>query len=86
MNSGFVHRFRPNVIVEAPASSLIVSNNLLGLFRGPPISGCKTRGSEEPFAAHDVKDVYTITIDPIEHATGRLNNLPIAPSLQFRRP
>ena len=76
----------PNVIVEARASPHVSSNSLLGSFRGLPISRCKARGSEEPFAAHYVKDIYAITIDPIENATGRFNYLPIAPPLKFRWP
>jgi hypothetical protein len=52
---------------------------LLGSFRWFLIAQCEMTGSQGPFATHHIKDIHALTIDPVEHAARRFNNLPVAP-------
>lgn len=49
------------------------------------VSPRKTSRPQPSFSAHDGQDVDLVSVMPIKHATGRLDDLAVAPALQFLR-
>jgi hypothetical protein len=39
--------------------------------------------TKKSFTPHDIEDVNAITVLPIEHSAGGLNDLPVSPTLEF---